>query len=294
MDYSNPAESEAGKLLPNTLGIESAWLGGYNKAKGFALEVGLWTITDDDKHDEVTLKCPINPNSTVGVSDKDEDTEEDWSILPQQYTMEEEAEVRENDEEREAISELSGGTGSHEPYFTDERGSKTYKTTCLKAIFRGETLSKDRLRKIRGMSSYGDTSASHNNLSDSVSVNGDPIIFCNGYSLANISAIKVSNKCVSSIDLSTNDLSSMETVEFTIRKLCTEEIDNIIYWNGQFDGQELIISGKKCLPIKANVELNPPNQMSKFYFDTQLIRGIVATKPTSYVIIFPQGYILDA
>ena len=96
MDYSNPAEWEAGKLLPNTLDIESAWLGGYN--------------------------------STVGVSD--EDSEEDWSIPPQQYTIEEEAEVRENDEEREAISELSGGTGSHEPYFTDERGSKAYKTTC--------------------------------------------------------------------------------------------------------------------------------------------------------------------
>ena len=195
----------------------------------------MWTITDDDKHDEVTLKCPIKPTSTVGVSDKDEDSEEDWSILPQQYTMEEEAEVHENDEERKAISELSGGTGSHEPYFTDERESKTYKTTCLKAIFRGETLSKARLRRVCGMSSYGDTSASHNNLSDSVLVNEDPIIFCidsNGYSLANISAIKVSNKGVLSIDISTNDLSSMETVEFTIRKLCTEEIDNRIYWNG--------------------------------------------------------------
>ena len=86
--------------------------------------------------------------------------------------------------------------------------------------------------------------------------------------------LRYENKRVSSIDLSNNDLSSMETVEFTIRKLCTEEIHNRIYWNGQCDGQELIISGKKCLPMKANIELNPPNQMSKFYFDAQLIRGV--------------------
>ena len=37
LDYSNPAEWEAGKLLPNTLDIESAWLGGYNKARALLL-----------------------------------------------------------------------------------------------------------------------------------------------------------------------------------------------------------------------------------------------------------------
>ena len=108
-------------------------------------------------------------------------------------------------------------------------------------------------------------------------VNGDPIIFSpdsNNYVLANISNIKVSNKRVTSIDLSTNDLSSMETVEFSVRKICTTEVTDRIYWNGLFDGPEVNVAGNKCLPIHPLIELNPPKGMSKYYFDAQLIRDI--------------------
>ena len=59
----------------------------------------------------------------------------------------------------EATSELHAANTAnktHQPYFEDETGSKIYKTTCLKKIFKSEPLSKDRLRRIRGMSCYTD------------------------------------------------------------------------------------------------------------------------------------------
>ena len=66
----------------------------------------------------------------------------------------------------------------------------------------------------------------------------------------------------------------METVEFSVRKICTTEVTDRIYWNGLFDGPEVNVARKKCLPIHPLIELNPPNGMSKYYFDAQLIRDI--------------------
>ena len=53
-------------------------------------------------------------------------------------------------QEDESLSELMAvnNSGKHVPYFVVENGSQIYKTTCLTTIFKSESLSKDRLRRV--------------------------------------------------------------------------------------------------------------------------------------------------
>ena len=138
-----------------------------------------------------------------------------------------------------------------------------------------EPLSKDRLRRIQGMSCYADTVASYGNTDDSMLVNGDTIIFSSGnsYVLANIILIKIANKKVTSIDLSANDVSTMENAEFTVRNL-TEEVEGKTFWNREHLGQDHVVDAKLCLPIHPLITLDPPLGLSKFYFDAQMVKDI--------------------
>ena len=78
LDYSNPAEWNEKKLYPRDLNIQSSWLAGYNKSKAFVLQSKLFEIEELDSIDnELTLKSPLDPFSTVGVSENVEDWSQD-------------------------------------------------------------------------------------------------------------------------------------------------------------------------------------------------------------------------
>ena len=229
----------------------------------------------------------IDSNKTIGVNDPIYD----WSREEDTEDHEIEGEVEENDNveesndieidegraELEAVG-VDGDSVKYDAFFITESGEKIYKTTCLKKIFKSEPLSKDRLKRIRGMSSYADSMAAvtFGNVDDSMLVVGDPLVYNKkgSYVLANIFQIKVGNKKVKSIDLSSTDLSSSENTEFILKDISTEEINGKIYWSGQYLSTEKSVDARQCLPIHPQVELDPPLGMSKFFFDAQLIRDI--------------------
>ena len=104
-------------------------------------------------------------------------------------------------------------SGKHVPYFVVENDSKVYKITCLKTIFKSELLSKDRVRRIQGLSTYPDQ-ADLSTACDNLLMVGDPIL----YSKKSLSwltcKMKNSNKQIIQIDLSVNGLTQINLLLF--------------------------------------------------------------------------------
>ena len=89
-----------------------------------------------------------------------------------------------------------------------ENGSKIFKTTCLKTMFNSEPLSKDRLRRIQGLTACPSKSVNTN--CDKMLFVGDPIAFSEESStslcIGNIVKMILSNKEVKQIDTDADNL----------------------------------------------------------------------------------------
>ena len=159
-----------------------------------------------------------------------------------------------------------------QPFFLID-GKEVYKSTCLKAISSTEKLSKDRLRRVQGMSRYPgevNTEISHE---DALLFIGDPVLVSDpkeGPLLANIVTMKKNNKNYSEVDAS----SGLKDIQFTLRKIQGQEVKGRLYWKGTTTEDVFPCVGDNCLPIKPSVELNPPEGMTKFYFDLNLLRDM--------------------
>ena len=102
---------------------------------------------------------------------------------------------------------------------------------------------------------------------------GDPVLVTDpkeGPLLANIVSMKMNNKACSEVDAS----SGLKDIQFSLRKIQGKEIDGRIFWKGTTTGDAFPCAGDRCLPIKPSVELNPPEGMSKYCFDANLLRDM--------------------
>ena len=152
-------------------------------------------------------------------------------------------------------------------------GKKVYKTTCLKTISSFEQLSKDRLRRVQGMSKYlGESVLSRN--ANSFLVNGDPVLSNSkeGPRIANVVKITKSNQTLKQLDI-TQDNEQMKNIELTLKLIDTKLVDGKHFWKGTTSGESFKCFRENCLP-KPSVNLNPPEGLTKYFFNINLIRDI--------------------
>jgi len=151
-------------------------------------------------------------------------------------------------------------------------GKKVYKSTCLKNISANQKLSKDRLRRVRGMSKYPDKTPA-----DEIDLNlliGDSVLIVNDQPIiANIVEMKKANVSLNLINIS-QGTENMKDVEFTLRKIDTELINGKLFWKGTASGEDLKCVGEACLPIKPSIEADPPEGLTRFFFDFNLMNDL--------------------
>ena len=157
LDYSNPRDWNKDKLICKDVNVKSAWLSGYNRALS---ELLILNIDLEQAHtlarQGITLRRPISSGHIVGVNELDED----WSNPEENRhghideEMEVEDAVQDQEDQEESLAELAAYNHKHVPYFLDENGGRIYKTTCLKKNYNSEPLSQDRLRRIRGLTTF--------------------------------------------------------------------------------------------------------------------------------------------
>ena len=187
---------------------------------------------EDMEDSNTTLRCPAKPGVVVRVGSV---AEIKWSIIGEDADDEVEP-VTDTDEGEVNLAEIiDNPENTADPYFVID-GKNVYKASCLKAISSSEQLSKDRLRRVRGMSRYpGDKEI--NSSVESFLLFGDPVPVNNskdGPIIANIAKITKSNQVLKQIDLSSNN--QIKDVELTLRRIDTEVIDGKLFWKGTTSG----------------------------------------------------------
>ena len=272
LDYSNPSSWEREKLILEAVNIRATWRSGYHRALSMIPSDAVTTIESAT----TTLRCPIKHGVIVGVADV-ENFVADWS-----GSDDDTDDVEHNDNEMSEPMEdgdlnlseiIQDPSQSIKPFFMID-GAKVYKTTCLKTISSKQNLSKDRLRRVQGLSTYpGEISTSCN--ADAFLLNGDPVLVNHngGPRIANVIKITKSNLVLKQIDI-TQDTEQMKNIELTLKLIDTILVDGKLYWKGSTSGELFKCVGENCLPIKPSINLNPTEGLTKYYFDINLIRDM--------------------
>ena len=278
LDYSNAGCWNKEKLVLRDCNIKGAWRQGYHRALSM-LPTDISVEIEDDYN---TLRCPVKQGTVVGV----DASATDWSIdeegsasisePPQEQNENDEAEevdeVQEVDELFNLAEVLHESTQKVQPFFLID-GKEVYKSTCLKAISSAEKLSKDRLRRVQGMTRYPGTVNADLSHNDALLFVGDPVLVSDpkeGPMLANIVTMKQNNKICSEVDAS----SGLTDIQFTLSMIEGQEVDGRLFWKGTTTKESFPCTGDRCLPIKPQVEINPPEGMSKYFFDMNLLRDM--------------------
>ena len=273
LDYSNPAVWDRENLSLEHVNIKAIWRSGYYKA------LGMLPAEDADDLDctSTTLRSLIKKGIIVGVKNAPtEEEEEDWSIgdVGDEDEVDEVEVVVEPGVDNDELGEMIPDPDkSYDPFFLID--GKVYKTTCLKSISSNTKLSKDRLRRVQGKSKYpGDKDASEdNNLFLFV---GDPVLIMHpkdGPFVANVKSMKKANIPVHQIKIP-NDHTELKNNELALQRIDTGLLEGRLYWKGTLSGEVINLVSDACLPIKPSIELNPPDGMTKYYFDMGLLQDM--------------------
>ena len=272
LDYSNPSSWNRDRLLLETVNIRATWKSGYHRA--------LSMIPYDDANTiesaTTTLRCPIKHGVIVGAAGV-ENFVADWSVSDDGID-----DVEHNDNEMSETMEegdlnlseiIQDPSQSIKPFFLIDE-SKVYKTTCLKTITSKQNLSKDRLRRVQGLSTYPGEKSTNCNV-DAFLLNGDPVLVNHngGPMIANVFDIIKSNLILKQIDI-TQDTEQMKNIELSLKVIDTILVDGKLYWKGSTSGELFKCVGENYLPIKPSINLNPPEGLTKYYFDMNQIRDM--------------------
>ena len=145
MDYSNAGSWCKERLVLSTVDIKAIWRSGYFKAMSM-LPV---SAAAELEGANTTLRCPLKLGTVVGVQASTDDS----SMLEETCNeqIEKENDVHSGDEEDINLGEIIQDPFQKvEPFFMID-GKRIYKSSCLKAISSSQNLSKDRLRRVQGM-----------------------------------------------------------------------------------------------------------------------------------------------
>ena len=115
-----------------------------------------------------------------------------------------------------------------------------------------------------------------NTLVDSFLTHGDPVLVQNGPNMlpqiANVMNMTKANTQLRQIDVSRDQ--DLKEIELTLKFIDTKLIGNRMYWCGDLIGEEIKCAGENCLPIKPNIDLEPPEGVTRFYFDMNLLHDV--------------------
>ena len=105
---------------------------------------------------------------------------------------------------------------------------------------------------------------------------GDPVVHTSNQKLilGNIKKMVKGNVIIKDLSISLNNLTEMNTVIISLQKLKTKESNVRLYWCGDYIGVPFEVAANTCMPIKPYIDVNPPLDMSKYYFDMQMINDI--------------------
>ena len=264
LDYSSPRDWDEDQLKLCEVDIKALWECGHMKARAKALEIGI--ISSNESIDTLvllgrTLKKPLG--KLIGVTD----VEIDISV---------EEEVDSVDEEESAVSEnlvpFADLIGGDKCPTIDVDGKNIYKATVVNQLFSRHKLSKDRLRRVQGLTSGTPGDAKQVDDNNLIFI-GDPlVIYAEQHpTIANIINIKLAKQNKKFV---TVDELQLKNLIFHVQPLDLTEHEGNYYWNGSFTGDIKIISADKCVVIKPTISANPPEGMTNFCYDKQLLLDI--------------------
>ena len=264
LDYSSPRDWDEEQLKLCDVDIRALWECGHMKARAKALEIGL--ISSNESIDTLvllgrTLKKPLG--KLIGVTEVEPDT-----------SVEVEKEVESVDEEDSADSEnlpFADLIGGDKCPTIDVDGKNIYKATVVNQLFSKHKLSKDRLRRVQGLTSGTPGDAKQVDENNLIFI-GDPLVIYEQHpTIANITNIKLAKQTKKFV---TVDELESKNLFFHVQPLDLTEHDSNYYWNGSFAGNIKIISADKCVVIKPTISANPPKGMTNFCYDKQLLLDI--------------------
>ena len=164
-------------------------------------------------------------------------------------------------------------------------GKYVYQATVVRSLFGSNPLSKDRLRRVQGLSKFTESERANVSIDNSIML-GDPVLINvkNRLQIAQIKCIKKGNK---KVKLLTTDELNAHNVSIDAVILSMESNDYI--WNGDFLGETFISIGLECYAIQPT--LKEVDGQIHFTFDKQLILdlnvGISVSKGCSNVVQGP-------
>ena len=159
-------------------------------------------------------------------------------------------------------------------------GKQVYKATIVKDMGSNAVLSKDRLRRVQGLTK--DTGQgppeSSNDVVDNMLYVGDPVFIkpqSGDMYIGNIKEIKIANKVENVVCSSM--LGQESTIALEVHKInlvANPNNPDRLHWDGTRSDSSENLSGKYVLAIKPDIDLNPPDNLTMYTFEKQLLLDI--------------------
>ena len=78
---------------------------------------------------------------------------------------------------------------------------------------------------------------------------------------------------ITDLALSLNTFEQMNTVILSLQKIKTK-LNEGLYWNGEYDGKVFESAGSSRMPMQPSINIHPPANLSRYYFDLNMINDI--------------------
>lgn len=125
-------------------------------------------------------------------------------------------------------------------------GTFFHKSTILKQTFIGTKVSKDRLRRVRGMSKYTSPKANDNLNLDDILLQGDAVLFLDPKNIPKLGAVVHMKKAGRKVKLLKGDEIKSDNVYLTLRQLALEDTGENYQWSGSYSCDPVVqITGNK-------------------------------------------------
>ena len=280
LDYSNPRVWKSEGLKLGSVDVKALWESGHLKARSDALQKGVLNSSDSSTESLAllghTLKKP--KGKLIGVTEVEADESlvtETEHIQPQLETQSIDHNETEGQDSSDAEAEepipLADLVHDGPRSVIQVDGKNIYKASVVKMLFSEAKLSKDRLKRVQGLTA-GSPGANRDVGEDlNVVLVGDPLLVFhnNDTRVANVLRMKLGN--IQKKSLTVEDMEK-PNLDFVVRFLqLVEADDGRLFWNGLYDSSQVKVSGRNCSLIKPAISVQPPDGMTNFYYDKQFI-----------------------
>ncbi|XP_066914918.1 uncharacterized protein [Clytia hemisphaerica] len=269
LDYCSPGKWDLENLVLKDVPIVAVWNQGralaeykFNQIQKYQGEVCDFNMIASLGY---TLLCP----NGIKIGLTDTDTSEDDNIhvnVGEGNTILDDTDI----EDRPAtslIDMIPEETTQKHDVQTEIDGSRVYKATIVKSLFSSNPLSKDRLRKVRGMTKFTEDGQEASEAIETSIMPGDPILF-NVKGTLKIVKISVLKKATRKVKMvSCGDISN-ENVYVKGAEMGLDKDADCYIWNGSL-GEMIETTGPYCYAIQPDLKTIKGKLM--FTFDKQLI-----------------------